>query len=185
MEVFGLILLALLGLALGWGVLTYNALVNGRNRIANAWRQIDVQLKRRHDLIPNLVETVKGYMAHERETLNQVVEARAKAMGASSPKDAIAAEGVLGAALGRLIALAENYPQLKADQQASRLMEELTTTENQISFARQFYNDSVMDQNNRIESVPSNLIANAFSFVAATYFEAPEAEKAVPKVAFR
>ena len=118
MDVLGLIVLALLALVLLWGVVTYNALVGGRNRIANAWKQIDVQLKRRHDLIPNLVETVKGYMGHERETLTQVIDARAKAMGASTPKDAIAAEGVLGAALGRLIALAENYPQLKADQHA-------------------------------------------------------------------
>jgi LemA protein len=185
MDVFGLIALALLALLVAWGVVTYNALVNGRNQVANAWRQIDVQLKRRHDLIPNLVETVKGYMAHERETLAQVIEARAKAVGASTPKESIAAEGVLGAALGRLFALAENYPQLKADQHASRLMEELTTTENQISFARQFYNDSVMDQNNRIQSVPSNFVAGAFKFALETYFEAPEAEKAAPKVSFR
>ena len=185
MDVLGLIVLALLALVLLWGVVTYNALVGGRNRIANAWKQIDVQLKRRHDLIPNLVETVKGYMGHERETLTQVIDARAKAMGASTPKDAIAAEGVLGAALGRLIALAENYPQLKADQHAAKLMEELTTTENQISFARQFYNDSVMDQNNRIESVPSNFVANAFRFATATYFETQEAEKAAPQVSFR
>ncbi|MBX6320444.1 MAG: LemA family protein [Rhodospirillaceae bacterium] len=163
----------------------YNRLVALRNQVSNAWRQIDVQLKRRHDLIPNLVETVKDYMSYEQETLRQVIEARNRAVGAGTPEQSIAAEGVLSGALGRLFALMENYPTLKADQNVSRLMEELTASENKIAFARQFYNDSVMALNNAVQSFPSNIVAGTFGFTEATYFEVPEAETAVPKVDLR
>ncbi len=166
-------------------VALYNRLVGLRNQVANAWRQIDVQLKRRHDLIPNLVETVKDYMSYEQETLRQVIEARNRAVGAATPEQSIAAEGALSGVLGRLFALMENYPTLKADQNVSRLMEELTATENKIAFARQFYNDSVMALNNAVQTFPSNLVAGAFGFAQATYFEVPEAETAVPKVDLR
>ena len=169
-------------------MMLYNRLVGARNQVDNAWRQIDVQLKRRHDLIPNLVEVVKDYMSYEQETLRQVIEARNGAVKAStggSPAAAMQAENALTGALGRFFALAENYPQLKADQNVSRLMEELSGTENKISFARQFYNDSVMSLNNAVQSFPTNLIANMFGFNIATYFEVPEAEKAAPKVDLR
>ena len=170
---------------LAWVVGIYNGLVRVKNQVANAWRQIDVQLKRRHDLIPNLVEVVKDYMSYEQETLRQVIEARNKAVAATGPATAIPAETALTGAVGRLFALMENYPQLKANENVSRLMEELATTENKIAFARQFYNDSVMANNNRIESFPSNLIAGRFGFKTAPYFEVPEGETAVPKVDLR
>jgi LemA protein len=178
--VIGIVVVLLL-----WGVAIYNGLVRVKNQVANAWRQIDVQLKRRHDLIPNLVEVVKDYMSYEQETLRQVIEARNRAAAATGPAAAIPAEAALTGAVGRLFALAENYPQLKANETVSRLMEELSTTENKISFARQFYNDSVMENNNRIESFPSNLIAGSFGFKTAPYFEVPEAETAPPKVDLR
>jgi LemA protein len=168
-----------------WGVAIYNGLVRVKNQVANAWRQIDVQLKRRHDLIPNLVEVVKDYMSYEQETLRQVIEARNRAVAASGPSDAIPAETALTGALGRLFALFENYPQIKANENVSRLMEELSTTENKIAFARQFYNDSAMENNNRVESFPSNVIANGFGFKTAPYFEVPEGETAPPKVDLR
>ena len=163
----------------------YNGLVRAKNQVQNAWRQIDVQLKRRHDLIPNLVESVKDYMSYEQETLRQVIEARNRAVAATGPEQAIPAETALTGALGKLFALAENYPQLKANETVSRLMEELATTENKIAFARQFYNDSVMANNNRVESFPANLIANSFGFKTSPYFEVPEAETAAPKVDLR
>jgi len=168
-----------------WGVAIYNGLVRVKNQVANAWRQIDVQLKRRHDLIPNLVEVVKDYMSYEQETLRQVIEARNRAVAATGPAAAIPAETALTGALGRLFAVFENYPQLKANETVSRLMEELSTTENKIAFARQFYNDSVMENNNRIESFPSNLIAGGFGFKTAPYFEVPEGETVPPKVDLR
>jgi LemA protein len=183
--------LIILGIIVAIGIILmmlYNRLVGARNQVDNAWRQIDVQLKRRHDLIPNLVEVVKDYMSYEQETLRQVIEARngaVKASGAGSPAAAMQAENALTGALGRFFALAENYPLLKADQTVSRLMEELSGTENKISFARQFYNDSVMSLNNAVQSFPTNVIANMFGFVAGTYFEVPEAEKAAPKVDLR
>jgi LemA protein len=182
--------LIILGIIVAIGLILmvlYNRLVGARNQVDNAWRQIDVQLKRRHDLIPNLVEVVKDYMSYEQDTLRQVIEARNGAVRAAggAPGAAMQAENALTGALGRLFALAENYPQLKADQTVSRLMEELSGTENKISFARQFYNDSVMSLNNAVQSFPTNLIANMFGFATATYFEAPEAEKAVPKVDLR
>jgi LemA protein len=185
MEIFGWVLVAIiLGVPL-LGILFYNRLVGLGNQVKNAWRQIDVQLKRRHDLIPNLVEVVKDYMSYEQETLQKVIQARNQAVGAHSPEEAIAAEGVLGGALGKLFALMENYPDLKANENVARLMEELSATENKISFSRQFYNDSVMALNNGIQSFPSNIVAGLFGFREATYFEVPETETAVPKVDLR
>jgi len=167
------------------GVGIYNRLVALRTRAAAAWADIDVQLKRRHDLIPNLVEVVKDYMSYEQETLQKVIQARTQAVSARSPEEAIAAEGVLGGALGKLFALMENYPDLKANENVARLMEELSATENKISFSRQFYNDSVMALNNGVQSFPSNIVAGMFGFREATYFEVPETETAVPKVDLR
>jgi len=160
----------------------YNSLVSLRNQVRNAWSQIDVQLKRRHDLIPNLIEAVKGYMEFERDTLTQVVEARARAVGATDQASRIQAENQLTAGLGRLLAVMENYPQLKSDQNVLRLQEELTTTENQISFARQAYNDLVMRFNTRIEVFPTNLIARQFGFEEAELLKAAAEDQAVPKV---
>jgi LemA protein len=166
-------------------IMLYNRLVAIRNQVGNAWKQIDVQLKRRHDLIPNLVEVVKDYMSYEQETLKQVIEARNQAVKAPTPAAAMQAENVLSGAMGKLFAVMEAYPDLKANQNVGRLMEELTGTENKISFARQFYNDSVMTLNNMVQSFPSNLIAGMFGFQPGTYFEVPEAETAAPKVDLR
>ena len=185
MEIIGWVLVAIIiGVPL-LGILFYNRLVGLRNQVKNAWRQIDVQLKRRHDLIPNLVEVVKDYMSYEQETLQKVIQARTQAVSARNPEEAIAAEGVLGGALGKLFALMENYPDLKANENVARLMEELSATENKISFSRQFYNDSVMALNNSVQSFPSNIVAGMFGFREATYFEVPETETAVPKVDLR
>jgi len=166
-------------------IMLYNRLVSTRNQTNNAWKQIDVQLKRRHDLIPNLVEVVKDYMSYEQETLKQVIEARNQAVKAPTPAAAMQAENALSGAMGKLFAVMEAYPDLKANQNVGRLMEELTGTENKISFARQFYNDSVMSLNNMVQSFPSNMIAGMFGFQAGTYFEVPEAETAAPKVDLR
>src|SRR6202051_1516288 len=160
-------------------VSVYNSLVRVRNEVDNSWRQIDVQLKRRHDLIPNLVEAVKGYMQFERDTLTQVVEARAKAISAPDQASRMAAENQITGGLGRLLAVMENYPQLKSDQNVLKLQEELTTTENQIAFSRQAYNDAVMNLNNRIQSFPSNLIAKNFGFKPAEYFKATPEDQAL------
>jgi LemA protein len=151
----------------------YNNLVRLRNRIENAWAQIDVQLKRRHDLIPNLVETVKGYASHERETLEAVVQARNAAIAAPGPAEQAQAENILTGALRQLFALSESYPDLKANQNFLSLQEELTSTEDRIAYARQYYNDSVLGYNNKIQTFPSNLVASAFSFTEREYFEAP------------
>ncbi|HEY6394643.1 MAG TPA: LemA family protein [Candidatus Binataceae bacterium] len=166
----------------GWAIGAYNSLVSRRNQVDNSWRQIDVQLKRRHDLIPNIVEAVKGYMQFERDTLTQVVEARAKAVSAPDQASRMAAENQITAGLGRLLAVMENYPQLKADQNVLKLQEELTTTENQIAFSRQAYNDVVLELNNRIQTFPSNLIADNFGFKQANYFQGAPEDQAVPKV---
>jgi LemA protein len=166
-------------------IMLYNRLVAIRNQTSNAWKQIDVQLKRRHDLIPNLVEVVKDYMSYEQETLRQVIEARNQAVKAPTPAAAMQAENALSGAMGKLFAVMEAYPDLKANQNVGRLMEELTGTENKISFARQFYNDSVMSLNNMVQSFPSNMIAGMFGFQPGTYFEVPEAETAAPKVDLR
>jgi LemA protein len=177
-----MILLIIVVAIVGWAVFAYNRLVSLRNQVDNSWRQIDVQLKRRHDLIPNLVEAVKGYMQFERDTLTQVVEARAKAISAPDQGSRMAAENQITTGLGRLLAVIENYPQLKADENVLKLQEELTTTENQIAFARQSYNDVVLDLNTRIQSFPTNLIADNFGFKAAEYFKGAPEEAAVPKV---
>jgi LemA protein len=178
----GWVLLIVIAVVVGWAVLAYNSLVGLRNQVENAWRQIDVQLKRRHDLIPNLVDAVKGYMQFERDTLTQVVEARNRAVNATDQPSRIAAENQLSAGLGHLMALMENYPQLKSDENVLKLQEQLTTTENQIAFARQAYNDVVLALNTRIQAFPANLIANNFGFHAAEYFKGAPEDQAVPKV---
>lgn len=164
----------------------YNGLVRLRNRIDSAWSQIGVQLERRHDLIPNLIETVKGYAAHEKSTLEGVVEARNAAIQAknSGPEQQAQAENVLTGALKSLFALAEAYPDLKANQSFLSLQEELTATEDRIAYARQFYNDSVMKYDNKIQSIPSNIIAGMFGFKSREYFQAEQGATEVPKVQF-
>ena len=163
----------------------YNSLVQLRNRVKNAWSQIDVQLKRRHDLIPNLVETAKGYMQHERDTLSEITDARSRAMGADGPAAKGQAETQLSGALSKFMLVVENYPDLKANQNFLALQEELTSTENKIAFSRQSYNDSVLFFNNKIQMFPSNLIATMFNFNAEEFFEIEDkAEREVPKVQF-
>src|SRR5437868_10034281 len=149
----------------------FNGLVRRRNRVDNAWSQIDVQLKRRHDLIPNLVETVKGYAAHERGTFEAVTNARANAINATGPEQQAQAENVLSGALKSLFAVAEAYPDLKANQNFLNLQEELTSTEDRIAYARQFYNDSVLSYNNKPQTFPRNVIAGMFNFEKREYFE--------------
>jgi LemA protein len=158
-------------------IVIYNRLVVKRMRVDNGWAQIDVQLKRRYDLIPNLVETVKGYAAHEKEVLTKVTEMRSRAMGATNPKEAAETNNMLTATLKSLFAVVENYPQLKANENFMRLQEELTATENKISFARQFYNDVVMDYNATIQKFPQTIIASLFNFKSREFFEAPTEEK--------
>jgi len=172
--------LVLVVVIVAWFVAAYNKLVRFRNQIKNAWHQIDVQLKRRYDLIPNLVEVVKDYMAYEQETLTKVIEARGAALSAKGPAAQAKAEGLLTETLKSLFAVVEKYPELKANQN-----EELTGTENKISFARQFYNDSVMTYNNAIQSIPTNFIASFFSFAQEAYFEIEPESRAVPKASLR
>jgi LemA protein len=163
----------------------YNALIRLRNQVDNAWSQIDVQLKRRHDLIPNLVETAKGYMQHERGTFEAITKARSQAMGAKTVPEASKAEGALGEALSKFMLVVENYPDLKANQNFLALQEELSSTENRISFARQSYNDQVLFFNNKTQMFPSNIVANMFSFSKRDFFELESgAEREVPKVSF-
>jgi len=168
-----------------WFVISYNKLVRFRNQIKNAWHQIDVQLRRRYDLIPNLVEVVKDYMAYEQETLTKVIEARGAALSAKGPAAQAKAEGLLTETLKSLFAVVEKYPELKANQNVASLQEELTGTENKISFARQFYNDSVMTYNNAIQSIPTNFIASFFNFSREAYFETEPESRAVPKASLR
>jgi LemA protein len=157
-------------------ILIYNGLVRLRNRIDNAWSQIDVQLKRRYDLIPNLVETVKGYAAHERQVFENVTQARANAINAQGPAQQAEAENALTGALRSLFAVAEAYPDLKANQNFLSLQEELTSTEDRVAYARQFYNDSVLSYNNKLQTFPRNVIAGMFNFEKREYFEGePEA----------
>jgi len=163
----------------------YNGLVGGRNQVDNAWSQIDVQLKRRHDLIPNLIQTVKGYMTHERGTFEAITQARSQAMGARNVAEAGKAEGLLGQALGRLMVSVESYPDLKANQNFLALQEELASTENKIGFSRQNYNDQVLHYNNKTQMFPSNIVAGMFSFTKRDFFEIESpAEREVPKVKF-
>ena len=168
-----------------WFVGAYNLLVRLRQQLTNAWSQIDVQLKRRHDLIPNLMETAKGYMKHERETLESVTKARNLAAGANGVGNQAKAESGLSGALGQFFLVVENYPDLKANQNFLSLQEELTSTENKISFARQFYNDSAMVINTKIESIPTNVVAGLFNFKKGEFFELEsKAERKVPQVKF-
>ncbi len=163
----------------------YNALIRLRNQVKNAWSQIDVQLKRRHDLIPNLIETVKGYMTHEREIMENITKYRSQAIGANTVGEKAQAEGLLSGALGQLRIQVENYPDLKANQNFLALQEELTSTENKISFARQAYNDQVLFFNNKIQMFPSNIIAGMFGFKEEEFFQIEDQkEKEVPKVKF-
>jgi LemA protein len=178
-----LITLAVVLLIVFWAVGIYNRLIGLRNQVLNGWKQIDVQLKRRHDLIPNLVNTVRGAMEFERDTLEAVIQARNRAAGATGPADAARKEGELTQVLGRLFALAESYPQLTANQNVRALQEELTATENKIGFARQFYNDIATKYNTAIQVVPNNLIAGFGNFKDAELFEIKDdAERAVPAV---
>jgi len=180
-----LIFLALIAVLVVYPVILYNGLVGLRNQVRNAWSQIDVQLKRRHDLIPNLVETAKGYMTHERETLDSVTQARSRAVNASTVGEKARAEGELSGFMSRFFALAENYPDLKANQNFLALQEELTATENRIAFSRQAYNDATMSFNNKTQMLPSSLIADWLHFQPFEFFEIGEAaERAVPKVNF-
>ena len=191
-----LIFLALIVALIAYAIGIYNNLVNLRNRVKNAFAQIDVQLTRRYDLIPNLVEAVKGYMKHERETLEAVINARNSAASSldaakadPSNADAIrglgAAESLLGQALGRLFALSEAYPDLKANQNMMQFQEELSSTENKVAFSRQAFNDSVLSYNNAVENFPNNVVAGMFNFQLATFLEIESEEKrAVPEVSF-
>jgi len=178
-----IVIIVIAAILLFWAIGIYNRLVGLKNQVENGWKQIDVQLKRRHDLIPNLVETVKGAMEFERDTLTAVMEARSRAVSATGPAAAGKAEGELTQALGRLFMLTENYPQLKANENVKMLQEELTATENKVGFARQFYNDIATKFNIARETFPSNIVAGAFNFVRAELFEITEpGERAVPKV---
>ena len=191
-----LIFLAIIAAIVMWGVGIYNRLVNERNRVKNAFAQIDVQLTRRYDLIPNLIEAVKGYMKHERETLDAVITARNAASSSldaakADPSNALAmqelgaSEGALTGALGRLFALAEAYPDLKANQNMMQFQEELTSTENKVAFSRQAFNDTVLQYNNSVQNFPNNLIAGFFSFALASFLEIESEEKRdVPEVSF-
>lgn len=171
-------------LFVGYPIVIYNGLVALRNRIDTAWSQIDVQLKRRYDLIPNLVETVKGYAAHESQTLEAVIQARNMAQSAGTPHEQAAAENMITGALGKLFALSEAYPNLKADQNFLALQEELTSTEDKISYARQFYNDQVRVYNTRIQQFPPVVVANLFNFEAREFFELEASEREAPQVEF-
>jgi len=181
-----IVILVIIVLAVLFFVLAYNGVIRLRNRVDSAWSQIGVQLERRHDLIPNLVETVKGYAAHERQTLEEVVQARNSAVQAqqAGPAQQAQAENVLTGALRQLFALSENYPDLKANQNFLNLQEELTATEDRISYARQFYNDSVQKYDTKIQTFPTNLIAGMFNFQPREYFQAEQGATEVPKVEF-
>jgi len=179
---FSLLLLGLIAVIVLWVIGLYNGLVGLRNQVANAWKQIDVQLKRRHDLIPNLVNTVRGMMKFEQDTLERVMQARAKAVSAVGVNAKGQAEGELTQTLGRLFAVMEAYPEFKSNQNAMQLQEELASTENKISFARQFYNDLVMRFNTAQQSFPANMFAASMGFKPAEFLEITEADRAVPTV---
>ncbi len=182
---FLIVLLVIIVFAVLMVISMYNSLVRLKNQVKNAWSQIDVQLKRRHDLIPNLIETVKGYMVHERETLQNITNARSQAMNAGSVEDKAKAEGELSGAISKFFVVVENYPDLKANQNFLALQEELTSTENKISFARQSYNDQVLFYNNKIQMFPSNILAGMFNFTQEPFFQVEDkADREVPKVSF-
>jgi LemA protein len=163
---------------------TYNGLVSLRNKKDDQWSQIDVQLKRRADLIPNLVEIVKGYAKHESETLEKVIEARNTYMTAKTPEEEMKASGEVTQALNKLLALSEAYPELKANQNFLGLQQDVSDTEDKISYARQFYNDSVLTYNNKVQMFPSNIIAGMFNFTKASFFEVSDSDKEAPKISF-
>ena len=181
--IIGVIVLIVL-IIIVWAISTYNKLVDLRNRVKDQWAQIDVQLKRRFDLIPNLVETVKGYTKHESETLESVIKARNTYVSATTPEAQMKADGELEQAISKLFALAEAYPDLKANTNFQHLQTELTETESKIASARQFYNDTVLMYNNKIEMVPSNIVASIFKFKQETFFEVADAERENVKVKF-
>jgi LemA protein len=183
-PILGVLLAVVLLIVIFWFIGIYNKIIRGENRIDNAWAQIDVQLQRRGELIPNLLETVKGYMKHERETLESVTNARASMMKATSPAGRMAAEGVLEQALGKLFAVAEAYPDLKANTNFLQLQDELTHTENKIAYSRQHYNDAVLAFNNLVETFPNSIIAGMSGRKERAMLEVPEATKALPKVSF-
>ena len=179
-----IIIIVIVVLIIAWVFATYNKLVDLRNRVKDQWAQIDVQLKRRFDLIPNLVETVKGYAKHESETLEAVIQARNTYVSATTPEAQMKADGDLEKAISKLFALTESYPDLKANTNFQHLQQELTETESKIASARQFYNDTVLLYNNKVEMVPSNIIASIFKFKKETFFEANEAERENVQVKF-
>ena len=179
-----IVIAAVVGVLALIAVVLYNRLVRLRNRVDNAWGQVDVQLRRRYDLIPNLVEAVKGYAAHERETFEEVTKARTAAEQAQGPVQQAQAENVLTAALGRLFALAEAYPALRATENFQHLQTELSDTETRIAVSRQVYNDTVLTYDNALETVPTSIIAGIFNFQPREYFQADEGDRAVPQVSF-
>jgi LemA protein len=181
---FTQIILIIIAVIVLWIILAYNRLITLRNRVREAWSDIDVQLKRRHDLIPNLVETVKGYAGHERGLFEKVTEARARAIGATNVKEKGEAENMLSGTLKSLFAVAENYPDLKASTNFLELQRDLRDTEDKIQAARRFYNGNVMDFNIKTEIFPTNILANGFGFKKAEFFQTEEEEKEVPKVSF-
>ncbi len=184
MSIGWIIVIVVVVLLVLWVMGTYNSLVTLRNRVKDAWSQIDVQLKRRFDLIPNLVETVKGYTKHESETLENVVKARNTYLSASLPEEQMKADGELTKAINKLFALTESYPDLKANQNFQDLQKELQQTEDKVAMSRQFYNDIVMQYNNKVETVPSNIIASIFKFTKEAFFQALEEERENVKVKF-
>jgi LemA protein len=179
-----IVIVVIILLVIVYLVAAYNGLIRRRNQIENAWSQIDVQLKRRHDLIPNLVETVKGYAAHEKSTLDAVIQARNAAVAAPTPSTTAAAEGQLTGALRQLFALGEAYPDLKANQNFLSLQEELSATEGRVAYARQFYNDSVLEYNNKLQQFPTVYYAKMLHFQRREYFETDEAARETPAVEF-
>ena len=180
----GLVIIGIIILLILYVIYAYNSLVGSRNRVRNAWSQIDVQLKKRADLVPNLVETVKGYAKHERAVFENVAKARAALMQAGTVAEKAKANNMLTQALKSLFAVAENYPQLRAAENFKLLQEQLESLESKIAYARQYYNDAVLDYNNRIQMFPTNIFAAMFHFKPAEYFEIAEAEREAPKVKF-
>ena len=184
MPVWLIVVIAIIVIILLWFVMTYNSLVGLRNKVKDQWAQIDVQLKRRADLIPNLVETVKGYAKHEKSTFEEVVKARNAINNASTKEEEMKANGELSQVVSRLFALAESYPELKANQNFISLQNDLTEAEDKISLMRQFYNDTVLSYNNKVQTIPSNIVANICHFKEETFFKVDEKDREVPKVSF-
>lgn len=182
--VAGIIVVAIILILIFWFIGTYNGLIKLRNKKDDQWSQIEVQLKRRADLIPNLVETVKGYAKHEKGTLEEVIKARNTYLSAKTPEEEMKASGEITGALSKLFALSENYPDLKANENFLGLQNDLKETEDKISYSRQFYNDAVLTYNNKVEMVPSNIVAGLTGFKKAAFFEVEEKDKEAPKVSF-